>query len=85
MPVSLTLASLWIIAASAIAMLPMRWQFLLGIPLLVLVVPLLVHVGLDVGWGWAALFFAGLASMFRRPLTGIGRYLVRRMSGRVSE
>jgi hypothetical protein len=78
MPLSLTLASLWIIAASCVAMLPMRWQFIVGIPMLVMVPPLLWFVGHQVGWIWVTVIAVGLASMFRRPLWSIARHVTRR-------
>jgi hypothetical protein len=79
MPLSLTLASLWIVAASGVAMLPMRWQYRIGVPLLVLVVPLLIYVGVEMGWIWLAVLIAGLVSMFRRPLGGLARHVARRL------
>jgi hypothetical protein len=79
MPLSLTLASLWIVAASGVAMLPMRWQYRLGVPLLILVVPLLVFVGREAGWIWLAVLIAGLVSMFRRPLGAVARHIARRL------
>ena len=79
MPLSLTLASLWIVVASAVAMLPMRWQYRLGVPLLVLVVPLLIYVGVEMGWIWLAVLIAGLVSMFRRPLGAVAGHIARRL------
>jgi hypothetical protein len=60
-------------------MLPMRWQFIVGIPMLVMVPPLLWFVGHQVGWVWVAGITLGLASMFRRPLGAIARRIVRRL------
>ena len=72
---------LWVIAATCVAMLPMKWQFAPGIVLLlaapVLIWLLAAEYGLWIG-GLAALAFL---SMFRHPL----RYFARRVLGRVQE
>jgi hypothetical protein len=78
MPLSLTLAALWVLAAALVAMLPMRWQYAPGLTLLVLSVPLMVFVGADVGWIWVAVVLFAVLSMFRRPLFALARHLRRR-------
>ncbi|MEQ8897422.1 MAG: DUF2484 family protein [Roseovarius sp.] len=79
--VTLVLACLWGIAATLVAMLPMRWQFAPGIALL-LGAPVLIW-RLAVEYGWLAALVAVLAvlSMFRRPL----QYYARRALGRKTE
>jgi hypothetical protein len=79
MPLSLTLASLWVLAAAITAFLPMRYQYVPGLTLLVLAVPLLVFVARDVGWVWVAVVLFAVLSMFRRPLMGLARHLRRRI------
>jgi hypothetical protein len=81
MPLSLTLACLWILAAALVALLPMRWQWGPGGVLLVLAGPLLVMVGRELGWVWVALVLAAVLSMFRRPLSGLARHLRYRLWG----
>jgi ABC-type proline/glycine betaine transport system permease subunit len=81
MPLSLTLASVWIIAAAVVAMLPMRWQYVPGIALLVLAIPLMVMVGREVGWIWVAVVLFAVLSMYRNPLIALLRYLHRRLGG----
>ncbi|NKX43858.1 DUF2484 family protein [Roseicyclus persicicus] len=81
MPLSLTLASLWVVAAAAVAMLPMRWQWGPGLLLLILAGPLLVLIGREVGWPWVAAVLLAILSMFRRPLFGLARHLHRRLTG----
>ena len=71
MTLSLILASVWAILATALAFLPMRLQFAPGIVLLVLALPLLVFIGLQHG--------PGIVSMFRRPLAYFARRLMTRM------
>jgi len=83
MPLSLTLAALWVIAAACVAMLPMRWQYAPGLGLLLLAVPLLVMVGREVGWIWVAAVLFAVLSMYRRPLWALALYLRRRI-GRVA-
>ncbi len=71
MSLSLIFAAIWAIAATVVALLPMRLQYLPGLTLLILA-PLLIGF---IGWqhgGWiAVLGLLGFASMFRHPL----RYL----------
>jgi hypothetical protein len=81
MPLALTLACLWILAAAAVAMLPMRWPWGPGLALLVLAVPLLVLVGRAHGWPWVLAVLFAVLSMFRRPLFGLVRHLRHRLSG----
>jgi hypothetical protein len=78
MPLSLTLASLWVIAAAGVAMLPLRWQYAPGLLLLCLAVPLTIMVGREVGWIWVVVVVFAVVSMFRRPLGGLARHVLRR-------
>jgi hypothetical protein len=76
---ALIAACLWVLAATAIAFLPIRRQYLPGLILLAGAVPLLVWLGQGYG-PWVVLAaLAALISMFRRPLW----YLGRRLLGRV--
>ncbi|MAN13608.1 DUF2484 family protein [Alterinioella nitratireducens] len=79
MTLSLILASVWAILATALAFLPMRLQFAPGIVLLVLALPLLVFIGVQHGPWIVALVVAGIVSMFRRPLAYFARRLMTRM------
>jgi len=81
MPLSLILAALWVIAAAAVAMLPMRWQYAPGLTLLALSIPLLVLVGRDLGWIWVAAVLFAIVSMYRRPLGALARHLRARLRG----
>ena len=81
MPLSLILASLWVLAAAITAMLPMRYQYAPGLSLLILSLPLAIFVGFDVGFIWVAVVLFAVLSMFRHPL----RYLARRALGRVKD
>ena len=78
MTLPLTLACLWVLAAALVAVLPMRLQYLPGLALLLLAVPLLVALARAHGALPVALFLFAVLSMFRRPLWGIGRHLLRR-------
>jgi len=73
-----TLACLWVLAAAAVSLLPMRRQYVPGLSLL-LTAPFLV-VWLALTWGpWMALGATlAVISMFRRPLV----YLAKRALGR---
>lgn len=79
MPLSLTLACLWVLAATVTAMLPMRWQYAPGLCLLVLSVPLAGFVGAQVGWLWVAVVLFAVGSMFRRPLIYLAQRALRRV------
>ena len=70
-------ACLWVIAASAVALLPMRGQMLPGAALLLGAPAILVWLGVAYGV-WAGLAAAlAVVSMFRRPLRALLRRRVR--------
>ena len=69
---------LWVLAATATAVLPMRWQIGPGLLLLLAAPALMVWIGRAHGWPWAVLFALAFASMFRRPLGALLRRLLRR-------
>lgn len=73
----LILGGLWVIAAAAVAMLPMRLQMLPGLTLLIAAPMLLVWIGMVHGWTWLAFGLFAFVSMFRRPLI----YFVRKAMG----
>lgn len=75
---SLIAGALWAIAATIVALMPMRMQFPPGIVLLILAPFLVLWIGATHGWIWAALGLASFLSMFRRPLW----YLARKAVGR---
>lgn len=77
MTLSLTLACLWAIAATVVALLPMRQQMVPGVTLLAAAPVLIVWIGVDHGFWWALGGFAAFASMFRKPLV----YFARRALG----
>ncbi|MDE9450775.1 DUF2484 family protein [Aliiroseovarius sp. Z3] len=79
MSAPLIAAALWVIAASVVASLPMRLQFVPGLVLLVAAPLLIVWIGAVHGWLWAVLGVGAFISMFRRPLW----YLARKAMGRV--
>ena len=78
MTTPLLLASLWVVLATITAFLPFRAQFFPGFALLIAAPVLLVWIGMDHGWGFAAAGLLGFGSMFRRPLF----HLARRALGR---
>jgi len=81
MSLSLTLSCLWVIAASVIAMLPMRRQFLPGITLLLCAPFLLVYLGYQHN-PWVVLAASlAILSMFRRPLFFMSKRLISRLKG----
>lgn len=68
MTLPIALAVGWVIAATAVAMLPMRRQYVPGVALLIAAPFLIGYLGYQFGWlvGFGAL--AAFVSMFRKPL-----------------
>jgi hypothetical protein len=61
-------SGLWVVAATITAFLPMRRQYIPGIPLLVVAPVLIFWIGSVHGWWVSALALAAFASMFRNPI-----------------
>lgn len=71
----------WVFAAALVALLPMRWQYLPGVVLLLAAPVLIVVIAQAVGL-WAALAaLLAFMSMFRNPL----RYFWKRLTGQMVE
>lgn len=83
MPLSLILACFWVLAAAITALLPMRYQYVPGLTLLILSVPLTIFVGVQLGWVWVAIVLFAVLSMFRRPLVALARHMRRRLAGEI--
>ncbi|MEQ8923302.1 MAG: DUF2484 family protein [Roseovarius confluentis] len=81
MSLSLISGAVWVVAATLVAMLPMRLQWVPGLALLVAAPALLAWIAVDQGWWVFALGAFAFVSMFRRPLG----YLVRRALGHIEE
>ena len=73
----LWLSIFWVLAATGVAMLPMRHQYVPGLILLLAAPVLIVWIGIDVAWWAAVLALFAFVSMFRNPL----RYLWARAKG----
>ena len=69
---------LWVFAATAVAMLPMRHQYVPGVALLIAAPLLILWIGISVAWWAGVLALAAFVSMFRNPL----RYFWARARGR---
>ncbi|WP_347310476.1 DUF2484 family protein [Defluviimonas sp. SAOS-178_SWC] len=78
MTLPVVLACFWVLAATIVAFLPMRYQILPGLVLLVAAPVMIVWLAMatNVWIGLAA--FAGFLSMFRNPL----RYLIKKAMGK---
>jgi Protein of unknown function (DUF2484) len=68
MTLTIILSSLWVVAASVTALLPMKRQMLPGVTLLLLAPVLIAWIGWQHGWAWAAFGIFAFVSMFRNPL-----------------
>lgn len=78
MSMSLVLAcSLWVIAGTITAFLPMRRQMIPGAILILTAPVLLVWIGLTLGWVWVGAGLLAFGSMFRNPLI----YYYKKMRG----
>lgn len=78
---SIICGSLWVLAATLTAFLPMRRQYVPGVTLLVLAPIVIIWLGIDFGWVWSLAAFAAFVSMFRNPL----RYFYARARGQRPE
>jgi Protein of unknown function (DUF2484) len=78
MSLPLILGCVWVLAATATAMLPMRRQMVPGVALLMAAPVLLGWIGYAHGWIWLAIGLFAFLSMFRNPLL----YFLRRALGR---
>lgn len=74
---TLIFASIWVLAASGVAMLSMRWQFRLVPILFVFAVVLMGLIAKSYGWVAFVAVLIAFVSMFRHPL----RYVWRRLRG----
>ena len=64
----LLVSCFWAVAATIVALLPMRHQYIPGVTLLLAAPILIVWIGYEVGY-WAGILAAlGFVSMFRNPL-----------------
>jgi hypothetical protein len=78
MTAPLVAACLWALAATVVALLPMRRQMVPGLALLLTAPGLIVWIGAVHGVWWAVAGLAAFLSMFRNPLL----YFARRALGR---
>ncbi|WP_068119306.1 DUF2484 family protein [Tropicimonas marinistellae] len=72
---------LWVMAATAVAMLPMKYQYVPGLGLLLAAPWLIWNIGAAYGWVPLLIATAAFVSMFRKPL----RYMILRAAGRSRE
>ncbi|WP_135503545.1 DUF2484 family protein [Roseovarius aestuariivivens] len=78
---SLTLGCLWVLAGTVVAFLPMRYQYVPGVALLLAAPVLIWMIAQDHGGLMAGLAAFALISMFRNPL----KYFAARLMGRKPE
>ena len=79
MPLSLTLASLWGLAACLLGLAPRRFHWPAAICLIATGIPLLGYVTLQMGPWWGLAMMAGGVSVLRWPVFYAGRWLRRRL------
>ncbi len=81
MSLPLILGALWVLAATFVAFLPMKYQRMVGLPLLLAALVLIVWIGIAHGPWLAALGLFAFLSMFRKPLM----YFWRKATGKAEE
>ena len=64
----------WVLAAAAVAMLPMRYQYVPGVMLMAAAPVLIWVLATDYGWPLGALALLAFVAMFRNPLRYALRY-----------
>ena len=79
MSTSLTLACVWVVAATALAMMPGRWHWRAAYVLIALGIPLLGWITYENGPVWGVIALAGGMSMLRWPVIFTYRWLRRKM------
>ncbi|MBT8411190.1 MAG: DUF2484 family protein [Octadecabacter sp.] len=75
------IAALWVLAATVVALLPMRMQYVPGVALLLMAPVLIIWLAVLYGWWVGVLALLAFVSMFRNPL----RYLWARARGQRPE
>ncbi len=73
MSATLILACLWVLVATSVAFLPIRYQFPPGLALLLAAPVLLVWIAVDHGVWMVLAGGLGFISMFRRPLAHLAK------------
>lgn len=71
----------WVLAATVVAFLPMRYQYIPGIALLLAAPVLIWMISQQFGWVYVGLGLFAFVSMFRNPL----RYFAKRAMGQRPE
>ncbi len=79
---SLTLACLWAILSSAVALTPNRWHWPAAYALIAVGIPILGFVTLQNGPVLGLLALAGGISILRWPARFFGRWMLRQLKGR---
>lgn len=78
---AVVIAALWVLAATVVALLPMRLQYVPGVALLLAAPFLIIWLAVLYGWWIGVLALLAFGSMFRNPL----RYLWARARGQRPE
>ncbi|MEM9582709.1 MAG: DUF2484 family protein [Pseudomonadota bacterium] len=81
MSISLIIAAVWALAATCVALLPMRFQYVPGFALLLAAPVVIGFIGVQHGVWVALLGLAAFISMFRNPLL----YFYRKFKGETPE
>ncbi|GEM_PF-1425243 len=72
---------IWVLVISVIGMLPMRFHWRFGLPMLLLFPVILLWLGWSMGIWWALALLAGALSIYRYPARHYGRMLWRKLRG----
>lgn len=77
----LWLSILWVFASAVVAVLPMRWQYVPGLILMIVAPILIFEIARTAGFLVAAAGLAAFVSMYRNPL----KYVWTRLTGQQVE
>jgi len=75
----------WIILISGVGMLPRRFHWRFGLPMLVLFPVVLAYFAWDTGPYWGLALFVAALSIYRYPVKHFGLALYRKVTGKAAD
>ena len=81
MNAALIAGCIWALLSTVVALLPMRLQYVPGLTLLILTLPLLAWIAVSIGIWVALIALLAALSLFRHPLIWMARRAKARLAG----
>lgn len=81
MSASVAVTIVWVLVISGVGMLPMRFHWRLGFPMLLLFPLVLIYLGWEMGIWWSVGLFAAALSIYRYPARHYTRKLWHKVKG----